>query len=135
MKIKLTKINVAKNTKEDKNGKKYKTCGIESPDLQYVYFHNIYEQTDPVSNWKVGDQVDVELTDNGQWHNFGPIKAYAPSSKGNYQPKMATQSVPAAKADQSTDLTQIKAELDGIRSRLTDVEGAINDIRNETNPL
>ena len=78
MKVKILKLNIAKNVKQDKNGKSYKSCGLESESLQHVYFYNIYQQNDPVLLWKKDDEVDVEISDNGQWHNFKPAGQSAP---------------------------------------------------------
>ena len=78
MKVKILKLNIAKNVKQDKNGKSYKSCGLESESLQHVYFYNIYQQNDPVLLWKKDDEVDVEISDNGQWHNFKPARQSVP---------------------------------------------------------
>lgn len=71
MKITIEKIKILKK-KQDKNSKGYAPCVIESAELQFPYWYNIYKQDDPVLKWQAGQEVNIEIADNGQWHNFKP---------------------------------------------------------------
>lgn len=131
MRIQITKINVGKNVKTDKNGKNYKTCGIESNSLNYVYFYNVYDQNSPVLGWKKGDYVDVELTDKGEWHNFSPITAYKPSLNAVNSDSNAPRIAAPAKTAIDTKLELMQAEIAELNADVKRIYGTLNDLQND----
>ena len=75
MKVKLTNIRVASQNKEgqpylDKNGRPYQRIGIQTEQHVKEWLGGLAYQGSPALNWKVGDEVEIEIVQNGKYLNF-----------------------------------------------------------------
>lgn len=76
MKVRLTALKTFTTNRQtnasllDRNQRPYTRVTIQTDQHQKQWLSGFAYQGSPILNWKVGDEVDIEVTQNGQYLNF-----------------------------------------------------------------
>lgn len=114
--MQITLTHIARNNKTSKAGKPYVSVGIKC-DAHGDRFINGFGNKEN-ANWKVGDTVEVDIEQKGEYLNFSMPKATFQKTGSGFTP--------------SPDLLRIERKVDAILTELQMIRGAMGQKVDDT---